>query len=389
MGLPQNQKPPLGSQINWGHPLSKGLVGCWLFNEKSGTKVFDLANFKTGDLSTHVFSGDAISCNGTSGYVDLKTNSRLNQLPKLSYVSLINPTNAGESNLGTIITKTTSSSSAVPKRLRLGFQSTSESDLTLTMEGGATDLLAASAGGIFHNKNNLVVATWDGTDEFGVRLYSNGKELVVDATASPASIVNDSAHNYYSGGAGTTGSGTFNGKIYLIYIYNKVLSPSEIQQLYIDPYCFIKQRSTLKVTSASCALTGTITNDTEADIVSGGSTIILTLTGDTFVATVGEDNAITTALIAGIDSAQSEATGWDAVVKAGLVYTNVVRTSATIVTITLPAFATYNITATETITATVPATALTGAEALVASPTFNVTAVTVGAHFMTTNKGWW
>ena len=28
--------PPLGSQINWGHPLSKGLVGCWLMNEGRG-----------------------------------------------------------------------------------------------------------------------------------------------------------------------------------------------------------------------------------------------------------------------------------------------------------------------------------------------------------------
>src|SRR4030042_101428 len=29
-------KPPLGSQINWGHPLSRGLVGCWLMNEGGG-----------------------------------------------------------------------------------------------------------------------------------------------------------------------------------------------------------------------------------------------------------------------------------------------------------------------------------------------------------------
>jgi hypothetical protein len=27
-------KPPLGSQINYAHPLSRRLVGCWLFNER-------------------------------------------------------------------------------------------------------------------------------------------------------------------------------------------------------------------------------------------------------------------------------------------------------------------------------------------------------------------
>src|SRR2546430_2775798 len=34
-------KPPLGAQINWGHPLAQGLVGCWLFNEAGGGIVKD------------------------------------------------------------------------------------------------------------------------------------------------------------------------------------------------------------------------------------------------------------------------------------------------------------------------------------------------------------
>jgi hypothetical protein len=52
----------------------------------------------------------------------------------------------------------------------------------------------------------------------------------------------------------------------------------------------------------------------------------------------------------------------------------VVRTSDTVVTITLDAFASYNITATETITATVPGTALLLGTGAVASPTFTVSA---------------
>jgi hypothetical protein len=77
-------------------------------------------------------------------------------------------------------------------------------------------------------------------------------------------------------------------------------------------------------------------------------------------------------IINGMDSAQSEATGWDAVVKAGLGVSAVVRTSDTVVTITLTAFASYDITAQETITVTVPAQALAGGSQAVASPTFVV-----------------
>ena len=80
-----------------------------------------------------------------------------------------------------------------------------------------------------------------------------------------------------------------------------------------------------------------------------------------------------------MDSAQSEGTGWDAEVKAKEVVGAVVRTSDTIVTITLTAAAAYDITATETITVTIPATALTAATEIVATPTFEVTAVVVSA----------
>ncbi len=123
-------------------------------------------------------------------------------------------------------------------------------------------------------------------------------------------------------------------------------------------------------------LTGTATAGiTEADIVTGGKTIIITLTNDTWVASGGTFDAIRQDIINGLDSAQSEGTGWDAVVKATQGVAGVVRTSATVVTITLDAFATYNITATETITCTVPSTAVVSVTSYVATPTFTVTAI--------------
>ena len=125
----------------------------------------------------------------------------------------------------------------------------------------------------------------------------------------------------------------------------------------------------------SAALTGTVVPYAiEGTIVVGGEALIITLTDDTWDPTVGADNAITTAVIDGIDSSQAEAAGWDAVVKAGLTFNEVVRTSSTVVTITLPAFASYDITTAELITVTVPATAVTGGMAITATPTFQVAA---------------
>ena len=124
--------------------------------------------------------------------------------------------------------------------------------------------------------------------------------------------------------------------------------------------------------AASCALTGDYPSIPQ-DVVNGGKQIILTLTGDTWVAAGATFNAQRQAIINGIDSAQAEATGWDAEVKAKEAVTAVVRTSSTVVTITFSAEAAYAITAAETITVTVPAAALTGGAPLVASPTFIIT----------------
>lgn len=78
------------------------------------------------------------------------------------------------------------------------------------------------------------------------------------------------------------------------------------------------------------------------------------------------------AFITGIDSAQSEAGGWDAQVKPALSASDVVRTSDNIATWTLPAVAGFNITAQETITATVPGSMLVGGNPVVATPTFTI-----------------
>ena len=125
--------------------------------------------------------------------------------------------------------------------------------------------------------------------------------------------------------------------------------------------------------AATAAVTGTVVpSTTEAAVVAGAETIVITLTNDTWDVTIGADNAKTTALINGIDSAQAEATGWDAVVKANMDFNDVTRSSDTVVTITLGAEPTYDITADETITVTVPATAVASGSPIAASPTFDV-----------------
>jgi len=134
---------------------------------------------------------------------------------------------------------------------------------------------------------------------------------------------------------------------------------------------------TVDTVAFTAAITGTAAAAmTEADVVAGLKTILITLTGGVWVASGGTFNGQRQAIIDGLTSAQSEATGWNNEVRANLATGDVVRSSDTLVTITLSAQATYDITALETIEVTVPATALVpGGSSIVATPTFTVETV--------------
>jgi hypothetical protein len=134
----------------------------------------------------------------------------------------------------------------------------------------------------------------------------------------------------------------------------------------------IEQSSGVPITAV---LTGTAIAGgvLESEIVTGGETIIITLTNDEWVSAVGDDDAITEALIAGITSSLDEAAGWNVEVKGNMVHGDVTQTSTTVVTIILAAESAYVITAGETITVTIPAIAVDSAGVVVATPTLPVT----------------
>ena len=123
----------------------------------------------------------------------------------------------------------------------------------------------------------------------------------------------------------------------------------------------------------SAAVTGTVApSATEADVVAGSETVIITLANETWVAAGAAFDAVRQDIIDGLDSAQSESTGWNIEVRDKQTVGGVVRTSSTVVTITLDVQAAYDITVKETITVTVPVTAVIGLNPIGATPTFDI-----------------
>jgi len=84
-------KPPLGTQLDWTHPLNTGLAGFWVFNEGMGNIVNDLSgNNNTGTLTNMAFPstttsgwnpgplGDVITFDGINDFIDVGSGPSLN-----------------------------------------------------------------------------------------------------------------------------------------------------------------------------------------------------------------------------------------------------------------------------------------------------------------------
>lgn len=144
------------------------------------------------------------------------------------------------------------------------------------------------------------------------------------------------------------------------------LEPGAVMDHQID-------RASAITTSIVITLSGTILVADAASIVAGGDTIILTMpTNYEWVAAGATFNAVRQDIIDGLVSSGSAANGWNNEVVPAIAVTDVVRTSATIVTITLPAVAGYAITVPEEITCTVPTAAVLNAQDNYTEPTFTV-----------------
>ena len=258
MRYPQRQKPPLGSMINWAHPLSRGLVGLWLFNESSGLYVSDLSGnnnrgiLTNGPLWVPGTNGPAIIFDGTDDYIncgDKDIYSFGNEAvdKPFSLVAIeFHSVNQG-ANSGGLINKYNNNSPmdgeyllAVADTNVLFFQCNDASAIVRIKITGSQSTPV--------NKLNHVVATYDGKSvNTGLNLYVNGIKDTSPTRATDGTYV--AMHNYAStldiGFAlrnSTSYKSPFNGRIELAMIYNRELSAAKVASLYYSPYAMFEQR---------------------------------------------------------------------------------------------------------------------------------------------------
>jgi hypothetical protein len=245
-------KPPTGTQINPLHPLSQGLVCCWLFNEGAGCLANDISGNKNHGRLTNMAPnvqgsgwggskfGGGLKFDGVDDYVDCGIQSLYNSQ--------------------TITMWLNSNGASVDKRIIDGnywgiyANNTAGGGVDTTLKGTVHDGVAFRPvewewSNISQNIWYHIALVWN-TNDSNVKLYVNGD--LKDTNTGYNGTVGSSSHQLMIG-AGYSGTvDFFNGSIDSVRIYNRALSAEEVKTLYLDPFCnmMVRRPSGLYVPAA-------------------------------------------------------------------------------------------------------------------------------------------
>ena len=217
-------KPPVDAQLIRGHPLAKGLVGAWLFNEGSGLKAFDLSgnnnygSFGTG-TETPTWRSNSLNFDGIDDYINCGNNESLNITNAITIWAWIKMDTAP--TFSQVVGRNDWSKRILIDEWRRVYVQMETSHIS-------TDLITLGAW-------QHIAYTSNGTIS---HIYINGKE---DSGGAGSDGADFSSVTDLLIGQSVGDSYPFDGEIKEIGICNRMSNANEIAQLYINSYCMFAQ----------------------------------------------------------------------------------------------------------------------------------------------------
>ena len=233
-----HQKPLLGQQINWAHPLAKGLVACWVFNEGSGNRVYDIASHKydldfvNGPVWSNGKDGATILFDSGSSQYLINNNLPVADEP-LTMSCWFNVPNV-TTNYGLIWIGDTGSGnndhSLIAEGARAGDPVSTYSRATATNFANTTSGYTANT---WHHA--LGVIDTDGSNRFA--FLDGGSKGTNTSDRNPTGMDSVAIGAWRDSSPGLYADG----KIDIPMIWNRALSDDEVEWLYREPYAMFQQ----------------------------------------------------------------------------------------------------------------------------------------------------
>ncbi len=222
-----DSEPMFGEQLNLGHFSTDGLVGFWRFIE-AGNLVDESLSGNDGTITGATWVGGGLSFNGSTQYVDLLPSTDFGNLPANDFTIITRVKLVGSQQWGTLFSLWDNTGLLLRAK---------QTDQALQL---SINLSIASASYLTSN-DTLVRDIWH---TITIVWNTTTKEAVfyIDGIEPSMSTQTQGSGTYTQTGFGLIGrlrddiaSQDFNGLMSDMIIYNRALSASEIQALYINP----------------------------------------------------------------------------------------------------------------------------------------------------------
>jgi hypothetical protein len=228
-GVPWMVKPPVGARINYSNPLGRKLDMLLLFNELGGNTVKDMVSGYTASFQSNAPSwkdGELNFTSSSSQYALFSAGAETaaaNAGSVFSYVFWVRTTGAGNMTvLGG------SGSGSRQFQLGGGYRFTYVRSVTASILSSTVDTVLGTW--------NQYALTSDASNN--IKMYVNG-QLTGSTTNS------FSSSNLLTLGSDVGAGQYLNGQIRLLARWQRVLTPDEINQMYMRPYGLLEPRTTI------------------------------------------------------------------------------------------------------------------------------------------------
>jgi len=231
-------KPFLGSQIDWSHPLANGLVSCVLLNEGSGTStVRDIALQRDMDMVGVEDSdwvdgkiGRELNFTGGAKYLQSTGDFPVNGDSPITIMASLTDVNTGSTQSTVYISDISTANTYNGIRISDG------NHIVGIYRNGVPFLKTIGDTEIISGETVHAAYVVNGLNDR--RIYMNG---VIDRheTNTSSFAIPTGMNTLGISSLIQPSQGYFETGIAYSYIWNRALSDQEIQQLYIDPYQFI------------------------------------------------------------------------------------------------------------------------------------------------------
>lgn len=242
-------KPPPGAGVNWAHPLARGLVAAWLFNEGGGLPVaqssIPLANpsLVAGIMEWERVAGIAGgSFTGTTalsyGDVDLVSGQQMSVIMSVRPATL--------NTFYGILNKRDAYNVQAAYSMGFCYNTSNQFDVNLgnvdVPGGGGGTGYRFSTSGWSTTRYQQITMTFDGTLGANAKILLWRDNVAQTRTATDidsGGAIPNTTHAVEVGQCNNN-AGRYFGGIEYIYIFNTALSPNEVAQLFLSPYAVMR-----------------------------------------------------------------------------------------------------------------------------------------------------